>query len=69
MPYKYISDSMGHSGNGDITSNYIGAYPLEKMLEYNRYLLNDKKQDGKEALLDLLKNMSDEERKQLLASL
>lgn len=69
VPYKYISDSMGHSGNGDITSNYIGAYPLEKMLEYNRYLLNDKKQDGKEALLDLLKNMSDEERKQLLASL
>ncbi len=34
---------MGHSGNGDITSNYIGAYPLEKMLEYNSYLLNDKK--------------------------
>lgn len=69
VPYKYISDSMGHSGNGDITSNYIGAYPLEKMLEYNWYLLNDKKQDGKEALLALLKNMTDEERKQLLASL
>ena len=68
VPYKYISDSMGHSGNGDITSNYIGAYPLEKMLEYNWYLLNDKKQDGKEALLALLKNMT-EERKQLLASL
>ena len=29
---------MGHSDNGDITSNYIGAYPLEKMLEYNSYL-------------------------------
>lgn len=69
VPYKYISDSMGHSGNGDITSNYIGTYPLEKMLEYNWYLLNDKKQDGKEALLALLKNMTDEERKQLLASL
>lgn len=69
VPYKYISDSMGHSGNGDITSNYIGAYPLEKMLEYNWYLLNDKKQDGKEALIVLLKNMTFEERKQLLASL
>ncbi|MBO1364138.1 site-specific integrase [Prevotella sp. A2931] len=69
VPYKYISDSMGHCGNGDITSNYIGAYPLGKMLEYNWYLLNDKKQDGKEALLALLKNMTDEERKQLLASL
>lgn len=69
MPYKYISDSMGHSGNGDVTSNYIGTYPLEKMLEYNWYLLNDKKQDGKEALIVLLKNMTVEERKQLLASL
>lgn len=69
VPYKYISDSMGHSGNGDITSNYIGAYPLEKMLEYNWFLLNDKKQDGKEALIVLLKNMTVEERKQLLDSL
>ena len=35
VPYKYISDSMGHSSSGDITSNYIGTYPLEKMLEVN----------------------------------
>lgn len=69
VPYKYISDSMGHSGNGDITSNYIGAYPLEKMLEYDWYLLNDKKQDRKESLIALLKNMTVEERKQLLDSL
>lgn len=69
VPYKYISDSMGHSGNGDITSNYIGAYPLEKMLEYDWYLLNDKKQDRKESLIALLKNMAVEERKQLLDSL
>ena len=32
---------MGHSGGSDITSNYIGAYPLAKMLEYNYYLLNE----------------------------
>lgn len=69
VPYKYISDSMGHSGNGDITSNYIGAYPLEKMLEYDWYLLNDKKQDRKESLIALFKNMTVEERKQLLDSL
>lgn len=69
VPYKYISDSMGHSGNSDITSNYIGAYPLEKMLEYDWYLLNDKKQDRKESLIALLKNMTVEERKQLLDSL
>lgn len=75
VPYKYISDSMGHSGSGDITANYIGAYPLEKMLEYNWYLLHTKKEKAqqpspdKQALLDMLKNMSEEERKDLLSSL
>ena len=66
-PYKYISDSMGHSGNGDITSNYIGAYPLAKMLEYNAYLLKESKQENKKAdLLELLKSMSPEERAALM---
>lgn len=68
VPYKYISDSMGHSSNGDITSNYIGTYPLEKMLEYNAYLLKDPKpEDKKAALLELLKGMSAEERAALMA--
>lgn len=73
VPYKYISDSMGHSGGGDITSNYIGAYPLEKMLEYNSYLLSENKPaenrlvDNKTALLDMLRNMSAEERAALMA--
>lgn len=67
VPYKYISDSMGHSSGGDITSNYIGDYPLKKMLEYNNYLLNeDKPVTSKEALLDLLKGMSAEERAALM---
>lgn len=66
---------MGHSGGGDITSNYIGAYPLEKMLEYNHYLLNEKPKstatfvDKKAALLGMLKDMSEEERKELIAGL
>lgn len=66
---------MGHSGGGDITSNYIGAYPLEKMLEYNHYLLNEKPQsatslvDKKTALLEMLKGMSEEERMELMAGL
>ena len=65
---------MGHSGNSDITSNYIGSYPLEKMLEYNWYLLHDKEEKSqpqsvdKQALLELLKSMSVEERKALLLS-
>lgn len=73
VPYKYISDSMGHSGGGDITSNYIGIYPLEKMLEYNSYLLNEDKSgdnkplDSKAALLSLLKGMTAEERAALMA--
>ena len=67
VPYKYISDSMGHSSSNDITSNYIGTYPLEKMLEYNAYLLKEPKQEDKKAdLLELLKSMSPEERAALM---
>ena len=74
VPYKYISDSMGHSGGGDITSNYIGAYPLAKMLEYNHYLLNEKPKEvapivDKKALLEMLKGLSEEERMELMAGL
>lgn len=45
------------------------------MLEYNWYLLHDKSEKvqqpviGKQALLDMLKNMSEEERKELLSAL
>lgn len=76
VPDRYISDSMGHSSSGDITSKYIGAYPLKKMLEYNAYLLNvidegDNKKvnaaDKKGELLELLKSMSEEERAALMA--
>lgn len=67
VPYKYISDSMGHSSSGDITSNYIGTYPLEKMLEYNAYLLKESKPaNNKAELLELLKSMSAKERKALM---
>ena len=65
---------MGHSGGGDITSNYIGAYPLAKMLEYNYYLLNEKPKEettavDKKALLDMLKGLSEKERMELMAGL
>ena len=74
VPYKYISGSMGYSGYGDITSNYLGIYPLKKMLEYNWYLLDDERNAGKkvtdkQTIIELLKTMSEEERKELLASL
>lgn len=76
VPDRYISDSMGHSSSGDITSKYIGAYPLKKMLEYNAYLLNEIEDDEnkevnaadkKGKLLELLKSMSEEERVALMA--
>lgn len=58
---------MGHSGSGDITSNYIGAYPLEKMLEYKSYLLKESKPaDNKSTLLEMLKELSEEERAELM---
>lgn len=65
---------MGHSGGSDITSNYIGAYPLAKMLEYNYYLLNEKPKEtapvvDKKALLEMLKGLSEEERMELIANL
>ena len=67
VPYKYIVDSMGHSSSGDITSNYIGAYPLDKMLEYNAYLLKESKPaNNKAELLELLRSMSAKERKALM---
>ena len=66
---------MGHSGNGDITSNYIGAYPLEKMLEYNHYLLNTKakkaksKKSDNKSLIEMLMGLSEEEKKAIVAAL
>ena len=73
VPYKYISDSMGHSSSGDVTSNYIGAYPLKKMLEFNWYLLHDPAEKAnphadKQELVSLLKSMSEKERDELLAA-
>ena len=66
---------MGHSGNGDITSNYIGVYPLEKMLEYNHYLLHAaptketaRATDGN-SLIEMLKGLSDEEKKAIISAL
>ena len=70
VPYKYISDSMGHSSSGDITSNYIGTYPLEKMLEYNAYLLNENGEKSSSAiLLEQLQGLSETERRKILDAL
>ena len=76
VPDRYIQGGMGHSDSGDITSKYIGPYPLKKMLEYNSYLLKviDDEEENKEEnateqkdkLLEMLKNMTEEERAALM---
>jgi hypothetical protein len=39
---------MAHSTSNDVTSKYIGAYPLPKMQEYNSYKISYKlAQSGK----------------------
>ena len=69
VPREYISGSMAHStASKDVTSKYIGSYPLSLMLEYNAHLLNPPKDpNNKEDLLEILKNMSAEERAALMA--
>ena len=68
VPREYIKSSMAHSSANDVTSKYIGAYPLPLMQEYNSYLLKvPKKVSSKEDLLQILKEMSDEERAALMA--
>ncbi len=70
VPYKYICDSMGHSSSGDITSKYIGAYPLKRMLEYNAYLLDENGGKSSSAvLLKQLQGLSEAEQKEILDAL
>ena len=64
-----------HSSSSDITSNYIGAYPLEKMIEYNTYLLhdvsskNELRKADRNSLIEMLKGLSDEEKKAIVSAL
>lgn len=40
VPINYISDSMGHSHNENITARYIDIFPYEQQVLYNNKLLN-----------------------------
>ena len=67
VPREYIQSSMAHSSNNDVTSKYIGSYPLPKMQEYNSYLLKiPQTVNSTEDLLKILKAMSEEERAALM---
>ena len=39
VPYNYISESMGHSVDSNITNRYIDAFPLAQQMEFNSRLL------------------------------
>jgi site-specific recombinase XerD len=40
VPHNYISESMGHSVDNNITNRYIDAFPLSKQIYFNSKLLN-----------------------------
>ena len=67
----YISEAMGHS-NGDhvITHIYLDAYPLEKQMEYNSYLLDLETKDSKRnRLTKELAELSESDLAQILSNL
>ena len=39
VPHNYISESMGHSVDTNITNRYIDAFPLAQQMEFNSRLL------------------------------
>ena len=39
VPHNYISESMGHSVDSNITNRYIDAFPLAQQMEFNSRLL------------------------------
>ena len=39
VPQNYISESMGHSVDSNITNRYIDAFPLAQQMEFNSRIL------------------------------
>ena len=39
VPHNYISESMGHSVDTNITNRYIDVFPLAQQMEFNSRLL------------------------------
>ena len=39
VPHNYISESIGHSVDSNITNRYIDAFPLAQQMEFNSRLL------------------------------
>lgn len=68
VPQQYVSESMGHSTGGNVTMGYVGRYPLDKQMEYNRMLLTaEHENDGQHDVVgDILSGLSKEQKEKLL---
>lgn len=75
VPQRYISESMGHAIDKDITARYIQTYPYETQVRFNSLLLNlgqerdTADQVDASELRDMLKGVSMVDLETFLASL
>ena len=64
VPHNYISESMGHSVDSNITNRYIDAFPLAQQMEFNSRLL---KLNDEPDIMEELKGLTPEQLKILIA--
>ena len=64
VSHNYISESMGHSVDSNITNLYIDAFPLSQQMEFNSRLL---KLNDDADILEELKGLTPEQLKALIA--
>ena len=64
VPHNYISESMGHSVDSNITNRYIDAFPLAQQMEFNSRLL---KLNDDADIMKELKGLTPEQLKALIA--
>ena len=64
VPHNYISESMGHSVDSNITNRYIDAFPLSQQMEFNSRLL---KLNDDADIMEELKGLTPEQLKVLIA--
>ena len=63
-PHDYISESMGHSVDSNITNRYIDAFPLAQQMAFNSKLL---KLNDEPDIMEELKDLTPEQLKALIA--
>ena len=64
VPHNYISESMGHAVDNNITNRYIDAYPLSQQMAFNSKLL---KLNDEPDIMEELKDLTPEQLKALIA--